>query len=238
MFVAASLAIAFCAPASAHIWDHETGFPAYQFGPTTTQTNAESMSLGFSFSVQHSTGFGGVAYWDDGRDGFIDAHRINLYEQLPDGINVLMISTVIGAGQQGQFAYCQSGRDGCWRWVRTYPTLQLRPGVTYTLAGYSPGSADPWLLSSEPQAFPGINIGINAARYALGAMSEFPLRSGEPQTFDALAGYGAAAVNFAMVPEPAIWSLIVTGFALTGGALRSSRRRTRHASVRCAVPGR
>src|SRR5215204_5043057 len=51
---------------------------------------------------------------------------------------------------------------------------------------------------------------------------------------DFLAGSGA--LNARVVPEPATWLTILLGFGLTGGAMRSVRRRNRALSVAAAAP--
>ena len=200
--------------------------PAYSFTGAPTSDDSQ-LSLGFAFTATAAATVTSLGYYDFGQDGFATDHNVGIF----DSTGGLLASVVLSAGSgdvlRGDFRYA------------SITPLALAAGQTYVIAATTGGHADLWAYGnsyapnqtvSDFQATAPITIAPDAAlfHYQSDDVLRDPGEHYSNYTFYAGPNFTLSLGNgqdhsLLGVPEPASWTLMLSGFGLVGGALRSRR---------------
>lgn len=203
--LAAIAAASIAAPASAQTFAAVTSIT----GGSLSQTNP-NLTYGFAFTVNQTFEITALGYYDSGADGLTGAHIVGLYDSTG---NTLLTSGTVQAGTASTLS------NG----YRYAPVAYTLNAGSYVLAGTSV-DIDTYL--SSPTAVgtaPGLTL--NGGRIGFGSTQGVL----SPPNSAVGSALSYQTVNFqyfdASAPEPASWAMMLGGFAVIGGAMRTRRRK-------------
>lgn len=193
--------------------------PAFEFDGAPN-SNDTQLSLGFSFTATSAVTVTSLGYYDFGGDGFATAHEVGIF----DSAGTLLASAGLNAGSGdaliGQFRYA------------SITPLSLAAGQTYVIAATTHGSADPWAYGNAYPADATVSDFHTTVPIVITANSALFLYQSDNQLRNPTEHYSNytfyAGPNFTIlgVPEPANWTMMLSGFGLVGAVLRGRRRST------------
>lgn len=184
--------------------------------PAFAQTAAVSVSggrtfdgdgpwtLGYQFTSLQAQRVTALGAYDYLGDGFSEAHEVGLW----DSAGTLLASANVTSAGALLDGFRYSSISG----------LDLAAGGVYTVGASNFGRGDAYLLDALVSPATGITFNIGRYTNGSGLMSPtFSSNSG---------GYFGGNLQVAAVPEPATWAMMLVGFGMMGGAIRSRRRST------------
>jgi hypothetical protein len=147
--------------------------------------------------------------YDFGQDGFTTNHQVGLW----DASGALLASVLVKSSDTLVDRFRYAGISN----------LQLAAGNTYMLGAADYGFGDGYLLDADVASIDGITY-LNS-NYLEGFGLQRPTKLGAPGGY-----FGPNMITnqvnaVAAVPEPATWALMLVGFGVVGGTIRSARRR-------------
>ena len=170
----------------------------FQSASIAGHTNGD-WDFGNQFSINTSIQINQLGYYDDNGDGFLSDHSVSLYDLSG---NLLASATVDNTGTLlGNFRYVK------------IKAVNLAVG-TYQIHGNSGRDNYTW----NNNAFVS-NVNYLGNTWQLTGDSSFQSCC----INDVADGYWGANANYAAVPEPATWAMMIAGFGIAGGALRRRR---------------
>ena len=159
--------------------------------PANAGNFADAGTFGWSFTVERTTDYHALGYWDEDADGLIGSPRVGLW----DSSGSLLASTNIPSGTSSIALLETTGINGIFRWV-PIGTVTLNPGETYYLGAQS--ALDNFVFDGN--AVFDSNVNFDASRNSLssdGGIEDFSF----PQYAEG--GTGRFGPNIAqIVPEP------------------------------------
>lgn len=191
--------------------------PAYGFD-NAPASNDTQLSLGFSFTLNSAVKVTSLGYYDFGGDGFATAHDVGIFDSAGALLASANLSVGTGDALTGQFRYAD------------ITPLNLSAGQTYVIAATTHGGSDAWAYGNAYPSGATVSDFKTAAPIAITANSALFLYQNDDvlrKPTDHYSNYTFyAGPNFTIldVPEPASWTMMLGGFGLIGGLLRSRRR--------------
>ena len=175
-------------------------------------------TLGLNFDVNSSIKIRSLGVFDDSSNGLQSSLAVTIYDR--DTQTALFAPLVFNQG---------TANTGGEYIFKNITTLLLGPG-RYQLAAWNYGAAEMNYNNSGP----GGPIAFNNLGGAITAVGT--AYTGTSGTFadipdNGLTRYGAGSFMASAVPEPATWAMMICGFGMVGGSMRSARRRKQKLSV-------
>jgi len=163
-------------------------------------------TLGFQFTVSSSQTIGSLGVFDDGAPLPQDA-MVGIWDSSGDLLTSVTVPAV-GATDIGDFAYA------------SIAPFTLTPGTDYYVGAYLGGSGVASSLNTGQGGSGSYNSAITVIQ---DQYSDFNSAFSFPGSTDGNAGGAWLGANFNLVPEPAVWALMLVGISGLGAALRARR---------------